>query len=196
MRVKSLNPLYLLLQRRIQGITSFCERCGSLMVQRVLEGKNRLVCAACKSVRYPDIVAAVSAIVYDAGDRILLVQRAIHPGYGRWVIPGGYAEGGEPLDRAAVREVEEEAHLQVGEAVLSGVYSTPDARVATIVYAMRAVHDDRIKAGSESLRARWFPFHEIPWGEVYFESTRRAIRDWIKRGSQTRTDRSTNRDPE
>ncbi len=175
---------------------SFCERCGSPMAPRHLEGKHRLVCAACKSVRYPDLVAAVSAIVYDAGGRLLLVKRAIQPGYGRWVIPGGYAEGGEALDRAVVREVEEEAHLQVGEAVLSGVYSTPDTRVATIVYAMLAEPDDNIQAGNESLRARWFPFHEIPWEAVYFESTRHAIRDWLKRGSLTRTDRSTNRVPE
>lgn len=180
----------------MQGITAFCERCGSRMVSRALEGKNRQVCAACKSVRYPDIVAAVSAIVYDSRDRILLVKRAIEPGYGRWVIPGGYAESGEALDRAAVREVQEESHLQAGDAVLSGVYSTAGTHVATIVYAMPAEPYENVEAGSESLRARWFPFPEIPWEAVYFESTRQAIRDWLKRGSPTRTDQPRNCAPE
>jgi hypothetical protein len=39
----------------------------------------------------------------------VLVRRAIEPGYGKWVYPGGYVDRGELVKDAAVREAREEA---------------------------------------------------------------------------------------
>ena len=54
----------------------------------------------------------VSAVVVDRG-RVLLVRRGTEPMKGRWTLPGGLIELGEPLEAAVVREVSEETGLTV-----------------------------------------------------------------------------------
>jgi len=57
------------------------------------------------------LVGVGAVIVHDG--RVLLVQRGTEPARGRWSIPGGLIEVGEPLSEAVVREVREETGLQV-----------------------------------------------------------------------------------
>jgi ADP-ribose pyrophosphatase YjhB (NUDIX family) len=52
----------------------------------------------------------VSAVVVRDG-RVLLVRYAYEKRKGMWTLPGGYAQHDETLDRAAVRELKEEAGL-------------------------------------------------------------------------------------
>ncbi|WP_231738121.1 NUDIX hydrolase [Terracidiphilus gabretensis] len=57
-------------------------------------------------------LVGVGAVVAHEG-RILLVRRATEPARGQWSLPGGLIELGESLERAIVREVEEETGLIV-----------------------------------------------------------------------------------
>jgi ADP-ribose pyrophosphatase YjhB (NUDIX family) len=54
----------------------------------------------------------VGAIVVD-GPRVLLVQRGHPPAVGKWTIPGGLVDVGEPVEAAVRREVGEECGLAV-----------------------------------------------------------------------------------
>jgi 8-oxo-dGTP diphosphatase len=58
-------------------------------------------------------VLAAGAVVRDAADRLLLVQRGHDPEAGRWTLPGGRVEPGETPAQAAAREVAEETGLVV-----------------------------------------------------------------------------------
>jgi 8-oxo-dGTP pyrophosphatase MutT (NUDIX family) len=46
----------------------------------------------CGFVFYLDPKLAVGTIITDGDGRIVLVRRAIEPGYGKWVFPGGYVD--------------------------------------------------------------------------------------------------------
>jgi 8-oxo-dGTP pyrophosphatase MutT (NUDIX family) len=62
------------------------------------------------------------AVVRDSGGRVLLVRRA---DTGNWELPGGRVDLGESAVDAVVREVAEEAGLEVKVTALAGVYSDP-----------------------------------------------------------------------
>lgn len=55
---------------------------------------------------------AVGALVLN-GDRALLVQRKNPPAAGKWAIPGGKVEWGEPMAETARREVLEETGIDI-----------------------------------------------------------------------------------
>ena len=57
-------------------------------------------------------VVGVGGVVVHEG-RVLLIRRGKQPLYGRWVVPGGTVELGEPLEEALVREMREETGLEV-----------------------------------------------------------------------------------
>lgn len=55
----------------------------------------------------------VSAIVFDAEERVLLARRGQPPAQGLWHAPGGKLEPGESLIEACRREVKEETGIDV-----------------------------------------------------------------------------------
>jgi len=94
---------------------SFCPMCGGALEPRAIKQNEpeRLVCVRCGFVFYLDPKVAVGTIIRDDGGRIALVKRAIEPGYGKWVYPGGYVDRGELVHDAAIREAREESGLHV-----------------------------------------------------------------------------------
>ena len=68
------------------------------------------------------ILPASFAVVRDDTGRVLLVQRADDE---LWELPGGRIEIGESASAAAVREVAEEAGVDIELTGLAGVYSEP-----------------------------------------------------------------------
>ena len=158
----------------------FCPRCGHALEKRSLKVNepDRLVCPSCGFVFYIDPKIAVGTIIRSAGDRIVLVRRAIEPGYGKWVFPGGYVDRGEPLTMAALREAREECGLDVRLDGLINVYSYAGRAPVIVVYAATAI-GGQLCADDESLEAAERTASEIPWDDLAFRSTREALRDYL-----------------
>jgi 8-oxo-dGTP diphosphatase len=157
----------------------FCPRCGAPLDSRVLKVGEppRLVCAACAFVFFLDPKVATGVVFpYDGG--ILLVQRAIHPAYGKWVFPGGYVDRGETLEAAAQREVREESGLVVRLTRLLGAYSLPGHPVIVVAYTGE-VTGGVLKMDDENLAVRPFPPAEIPWDQLAFPTTIQVLRDYL-----------------
>lgn len=160
----------------------FCPVCGSPLEPRVLKTgePKRLVCtnAACGFVFYLDPKIAVGTIIRMPSGKIVLVKRAIEPGYGKWVFPGGYVDLGEEVTVAALREAREEAGLDVRIDRLVNIYSYPSKAPIIIVYAASVVAGE-LAMDEEGLEIREFALEEIPWDDLAFQSTREALRDYL-----------------
>jgi len=154
----------------------FCPACGGGLASRVLKTGDpaRLVCTACGFVFYLDPKVAVGTIIRMPDTRIVLVRRAVDPGHGRWVFPGGYVDRGEQLEAAALREAREEAGLEVTLDGLVDVYSYSGRAPVIIVYAATWIAGDPTP-DEESLELRLFAPDEIPWSDLAFVSTRDAL---------------------
>lgn len=158
----------------------FCPRCGSELEVRLIKAgePERLVCLGCGYVFYLDPKVAVGTIIVNEEGAVLLVRRAIEPGYGKWVFPGGYVDRGEPVNAAAVREAREECGLVVTLDRLIDVYSYPGRAPVVIVYAATMVSGE-IMCDDEGLEARFFAPDAVPWDELAFRSTREALRAFL-----------------
>lgn len=156
----------------------FCPACGGALEARQLRAADpaRLVCTQCGFILYLDPKVAVGTVIVTADDRIVLVRRAIEPGYGLWVFPGGYVDRGEEITVAAIREAREEAGLEVRLEGLINIYSYPGRPIIIVVYRASIVSGE-LRIDEESLEARLFTRAEIPWTELAFRSTREAIED-------------------
>ena len=158
----------------------YCPQCGGGLEERLLKPGEppRLVCRSCGFVFYIDPKLAVIALVpLDNG--LVLVRRSIDPGYGLWVVPGGFVDAGEPLEEAVVRETREETLLQVKVARLVNIYSYKNTRTVVAAY-LTAFVSGELAAGDETLEARVFAPEEIPWGEIAFSSTREALQEYLE----------------
>jgi 8-oxo-dGTP diphosphatase len=168
---------------------AFCPLCGADLELRSIKASepDRLVCVRCGFIFYQDPKVAVGTIISDERGRIVLVRRAIEPGYGKWVFPGGYVDRGEIVQQAAVREAREEAGLEIRVEELIDVYSYAGRTPIIVVYAARYV-SGTLAVDDEGLEARGFEPDEIPWDELAFRSTHDALRDYLTRSSRPSTD--------
>jgi ADP-ribose pyrophosphatase YjhB (NUDIX family) len=139
---------------------------------------ERLVCRACGFVFYLDPKLAVIALVPLEGG-VVMVRRGIEPGFGRWVIPGGFVDLGEPVEEAVVRETLEETHLLIRVNRLFNVYSYRGRETVVLAYLTDYV-SGKLAAGDETLEARIFAPAEIPWDQIAFTSTRDALAEYLK----------------
>ena len=121
---------------------------------------------------------AVGTIITTQADRLILCRRAIDPGYGKWVFPGGYVDRGEPLTIAAIREAREECGLDIRIDGLVNIYSYAGRVPVIVVYAATAV-GGTLTMDDESLEMKEFERDSIPWTELAFRSTEEGLRDYL-----------------
>jgi len=152
--------------------------CGGALEARSLKAgdPDRPVCVACGFVVYLDPKVAVGTII-TKDSQLVLVRRAINPGYGLWVFPGGFVDRGEEVERAAIREAREESGLDVRLDRLVNIYSYPASPII-IVYAATALGGE-LCSDEECLEAKLFRAEEIPWDDLAFRSTREALREYL-----------------
>jgi ADP-ribose pyrophosphatase YjhB (NUDIX family) len=158
----------------------FCPRCGGPLERRLLKATEpvRPVCTRCGFVFYLDPKIAVGTIIRLESGRIVLVRRAIEPGYGKWVFPGGYVDRGEALTSAAMREAREECGLDVRLDALVNIYSYAGRAPVIVVYAATAT-GGTLCVDDESLEVLEWDIETIPWNDLAFRSTHEGLRDYL-----------------
>ncbi|HTN72303.1 MAG TPA: NUDIX hydrolase [Methylomirabilota bacterium] len=158
----------------------FCPRCGAGLEKRVVKATEpkRLVCQGCSFIFYQD-PKVVAGTIFMLNGGIVLLKRGVEPALGKWVFPGGYVDRGESVQDAAIRETKEESQVDVELGPLLNVYSYPRSPNVIVVYTADAVGGE-LAAADESVDAGTFTPAKVPWDELAFDSTKDALRDYIR----------------
>ena len=158
----------------------FCPRCGGALEKRSIKAMEpkRLVCRACSFIFYQD-PKVVAGTIFTLNGGVVLLRRGVEPAMGKWVFPGGYVDRGESVQEAAVRETLEESRLRVELDGLIDVYSYSKSPNVIIVYRAHIMGGE-LAAGDESIEAATFVAGQIPWPDLAFDSTRAALKDYVK----------------
>ena len=158
-------------------IIKHCRACGTSVELRVPDDgdtRERAVCPACGTIHYVNPLLVVGTVPY-LGDQVLLCQRAIEPRYGKWTLPAGFMELGETMAQGAARETAEEAGAEVEMGAFFSAMSIPRVGQVHVFYLARLLHD-RVDPGHESLEARLFTEHDLPWDELAFTTVRETLK--------------------
>jgi 8-oxo-dGTP diphosphatase len=135
----------------------------------------------------PKTPALTVDIIIELRDRpdvpIVLIRRK-NPPHG-WALPGGFVDVGEALERAAVREAEEETALRVTLKLLLGCYSDParDPRGHTVSAVYVAEAEGEPRAQDDAAGVAIFSPEALPAPLVFDHA--RILRDylaWRQRG--------------
>ncbi len=153
----------------------FCPRCG---VEAVIDYPRRIACPSCGYEAYFNPKPVAAAIPVDRDGRVILLRRGLEPRRGYWTFPGGFVDLGESVEGAARRETMEELSMEVELGPLLGVYSRGDERVVLIVFRARALGEPTAIL-PEATEVDAFSPAEIPWDELAFWSTERALHDFL-----------------
>ncbi|MBI2861682.1 MAG: NUDIX hydrolase [Chloroflexi bacterium] len=159
---------------------SHCPQCGGLLAVQWVDAEehDRLVCQSCGFVVYqnPKLVAAT---ITEQDGRVYLIRRAVAPMIGFWGLPAGYVELGESVEQAALRETKEETGLDVELTSLLNVYSWTESAIVVVAFLARVVGGTPTPS-SETLDVQSFSPDSIPWHDLAFPNTVRALQDWLR----------------
>jgi 8-oxo-dGTP diphosphatase len=153
----------------------FCPRCAAPATIRF---PRSLSCPSCGYQWFSNPSPVAGAIPVEPDGRIWLLKRGFEPSRGLWTFPGGFVDLGESVEDAARREAREEIGIDLELKGLVGVYSRPQQRVVLVVYHAAPLGAPR--TSDEATEVTAFAHDELPWDELAFWSTERALQDYLR----------------
>jgi ADP-ribose pyrophosphatase YjhB (NUDIX family) len=153
-----------------------CKNCGTAVTYRIPDDgdtKERAVCSVCQTIHYENPLNVVGTVPY-WGEKILLCKRNIEPRWGMWTLPAGFMELNETVAEGAARETVEEAGAEFEMEGLFTLVNIPRVGQVHLFYRARLL-SDRFDPGIETIEARLFEEHEIPWDEIAFKTVKETL---------------------
>jgi ADP-ribose pyrophosphatase YjhB (NUDIX family) len=152
-----------------------CRVCGQAAEYRVPadDNRERATCTVCGEIHYENPINVVGTVPV-WGEQVLLCRRAIEPRHGYWTLPAGFLELGESTSDGALRETDEEAGAAIE---LQGLFTVLNVvRVGQLhLYYRARMLSTTLNPGPETLEARLFHKHEIPWDQLAFRTVRDTL---------------------
>lgn len=119
---------------------------------------------------YPRPALTVDAVVFciKSGEiNVLLIERKNNPYKNCWALPGGFVDIDELIDKAVLRELEEETCLKNVELKRLNVYDAidrdPRGRTISVVYYGQVDESNSIVKGEDDAKqAKWFSIKSLP----------------------------------
>ena len=119
--------------------------------------------------KYPRAALTVDAIVFVKSETtpfVLLIERGSEPFKNKWALPGGFVDMDETLEKACIRELEEETGLQVEEMQQFRTYDAidrdPRHRTISVVYSVELEEQEPVTGSDDAAQAKWFSLDDLP----------------------------------
>ena len=156
-----------------------CLYCGGEITKKSEDGVLRDFCPFCNSYFYENPLPVVSSII-ESSRQILLVKRGRAPSKGLWCLPSGFAEAGESIEEAALRELKEETGIKGKIIKLLDVDSYKSRFYGDLLFLTFVVEQSggKLCAGDDCVQARFWPANKLP--PLAFRSNKRALDAYIK----------------
>lgn len=157
----------------------FCLYCGGTTVKKYEDNVRRDFCPRCNSFFYENPLPVVSTIL-ESSRQILLVKRGKRPSKGLWCLPTGFAEAGESIEEAALRELEEETGIKGIIVKLLDVDSYKSRFYGDLLFLTFIVEKTggKLCAGDDCSLAQFWPVNKLP--PLAFRSNKRALEAYIR----------------
>lgn len=156
---------------------NYCIVCGTKLKLVEDGGRKRPCCPKCGYVFYKNPSPAVSVLVRNEKNQILLGRRASKSTFEkRWCLPCGFIEFDEDFLTGAIREVEEETGLRIRINSLVSVvtnYLTP--AIHSLVIVMLADIVDGVPTPGDDIEELMWISKGEPLPEMAFEADRHII---------------------
>lgn len=156
----------------------YCPMCATPLIEKDIGHVRRPACPACNFIQFLNPKLVVVVVIQYMG-KLLLGRRNIEPGKGLWNFCGGYVDLGETVQQAAMREVKEEANLDVQLENLIGVYSAGGGSHVIIAYQASILSHQMSSLApqhEEVSELTFFAWEELP--TFAFSVDEEIIRDW------------------
>ncbi len=126
-------------------------------------------------------VVAVGVVCFRGPDEVLLIKRARPPLAGKWSIPGGKVELGEPHQATALRELYEETGvdaeliglIDIVDSIETHAHGDVVSHYVLIDFVARWKSGDA-RAGDDAAAAQFTPFEEAV-KRLSWDQTRRVL---------------------
>ena len=158
---------------------TYCTHCGQVLVRKPEGDAIRDFCPRCDRFFYDNPLPVVSVIVA-VKRQFLLVQRKYEPQKGRWCLPSGFAESGESIEEAALRELKEETGIDGKIVDLVDLDSGYSSHYGDLLFATFEAEwtGGTLEPGDDAENVSFFDIDKIP--PLAFDSNIRAIKAYIR----------------
>lgn len=137
---------------------AYCPECAAPLH---METRTKYVCA--NNHKYFNNPKVGVNVVVLKGDQVLFIKRANEPGKGKYDFPGGFVDYGEDGWQAAIREVKEEAGIEVKDLVIldsTNQLYEENITVCDIIFATTAWTGE-IAVADDAASFAWLPIETI-----------------------------------
>lgn len=162
------------------GEPRFCATCGAPL-RPAPPGTLHPSCAWCGTVSYRNPLPVAAAVLLNERREALLVKRRHAPHKGEWCLPTGFAELGESIEAAALRELEEETGVRGRVLRLLSAASAESAFYGDLLFVSFEVERvaGREQAGDDAEEVAWFPLDRVP--RLAFPAHEAAVAECLAR---------------
>jgi len=158
---------------------SYCSYCGKIISIKPEGEAIRDFCEDCDVYFYDNPLPVVSTIV-SKEKNILLVERKNEPHKGKWCLPSGFAESGESIEAAALRELHEETGIRGKIIDFISVDSASSDFYGDLLFITFEAEwiDGKPIAGDDASDVQFFPIDNMP--QLAFSSNAKAVEIFIR----------------